>query len=379
MAGIYERDQLNLQAALADALNRRENYRTRQNERLKNSIGEFGKIAETVGRTAEVGFTPEDEDNPEYRSARERYIMTGDRSGLYQYAASKRAAQEAAANRAFQASEAEKNRAFQAAEGAANRAIQREQNAANKVIEKARLIRNVSDSRALLQDIHDNPSKYGVLDFARAQHELDMHLGNAKSSGWFTDDEYDTLAGNPPKKSVPAATVPFKPGYAPEQTEAPAAAASNEGSDIPKISPEQLNSLNSRIKIAKSTGDMASIKEEIDGLGSDRYSDKEYQELLTKWDEANEKLKKKEANEAFAAAQFKLANDYVNDPKNTNKIWMALKKNGMKETTIPIPGAHENTKVKVKPSVTDPDMMDVYTMGGKYMNTLPMVFIKPND
>lgn len=377
MAGIYERDNLNLQAALADALNRRENYRARQNERTKNSIGEFGKIAETLGRTYEVGFTPEDDDNPEYRSARERYIMTGDRSGLYQYEAAKRAKAEAEANRAFQASEAEKNRQFQASEGAANRAIQREQNAANKVIEKARLIRNVSDSRALLQDIHDNPSKYGVLDFARAQHELDMHLGNAKSSGWFTDDEYNTLAGNPPKKSAPTAMVPFKPGYAPGQTEAPVAAAPKEESDIPKISPEQLNSLNARIKIAKSTGDMASIKEEIDGLGSDRYSDKDFNDLLTKWDEANEKLKKKEANEAFAAAQFKLASDYVKDPKNTRKIWMALKRNGMKETTVPIPGAHESTKVKVIPSVTDPNMMDVYTMGGKRMGTLPMVFIEP--
>lgn len=376
MAGIYERDQLNLQAALADALNRREKYRDRQNKRIMDSIGQFGKIAETAGRTYEVGFTPDDDDNPEYRAARERYIMTGDRSGLTAYEAAKRAKAEAETNRAFQASEAEKNRQFQAAEGAANRAIQREQNAANKVIERARLIRNVSDSRALLQDIHDNPSKYGVLDFARAQHELDMHLGNAKSSGWFTDDEYNTLAGNPPKTPAPTATVPFKPGYAPGQTEVPPVAASKGEADIQKISPEQMNSLNTRIKIAKSTGDMASIKEELDGLGSDRYSSKEYQELLAKWDDANEKLKKKEANEAFAAAQFKLASDYVNDSKNTKKIWMALKRNGMKETIVPIPGAHENTKVKVIPSVADPDMMDVYTLGGKHMATLPMVFIQ---
>ena len=376
MAGIYERDQLNLQAALADALNRREKYRDRQNKRIMDSIGQFGKIAETAGRTYEVGFTPDDDDNPEYRAARERYIMTGDRSGLTAYEAAKRAKAEAETNRAFQASEAEKNRQFQAAEGAANRAIQREQNAANKVIERARLIRNVSDSRALLQDIHDNPSKYGVLDFARAQHELDMHLGNAKSSGWFTDEEYNTLAGNPPKIPAPTATVPFKPGYAPGQTEVPPVAASKEEADIQKISPEQLDSLNTRIKIAKSTGDMASIKEELDGLGSDRYSSKEYQELLANWDKANENLKKKEANEAFAAAQFKLASDYVNNSENTKKIYMALKRNGMKETIVPIPGAHENTKVKVIPSVTDPDMMDVYTLGGKHMATLPMVFIE---
>lgn len=213
MAGIYERDQLNLQAALADALNRREKYRERQNERVKNSIGEFGKIAETLGRTAEVGFTPDDEDNPEYRSARERYIMTGDRSGLYQYEAAKRAKAEAEANRAFQASEAEKNRAFQASEGAANRAIQREQNAHSKIMDKAKLLRDYNNYNAIIDDIDANRGAYGAkwqIERAKAVNDRDMQKQLMKSSGLFTPEEL----GEAPKAPV---AVPFKPGYVAEQ------------------------------------------------------------------------------------------------------------------------------------------------------------------
>ena len=298
MAGIYERDQLNLQAALADALNRRENYRTRQNERLKNSIGEFGKIAETVGRTAEVGFTPEDEDNPEYRSARERYIMTGDRSGLYQYAASKRAAQEAAANRAFQASEAEKNRAFQAAEGAANRALQEKQNADNRVIEKARYIRNVADSRAILQDIKDNPSKYSSLDIAKANNDVNMQVALAEKSGWFTPGEIRQMKGLPEN-----VRVPFKPDYVPPPEGAPASAQNTPAQTYKMIAPE----LGTDIANIKTWDDYKAAKEKFDALNKDEYNATDYEKQRGDLLKAEDKLNKADAARAFANARKEAA------------------------------------------------------------------------
>lgn len=215
MAGIYERDQLNLQSALADALNRRERYRARQNERTKNSIGEFGKIAETLGRTYEVGFTPDDEDNPEYRSARERYIMTGDRSGLYQYEAAKRAKAEAEANRAFQASEAAKNRAFQASEGAANRALQREQHNLNKFIERAKLLRDYNTQEDIINDIDTNTANYGTragIERAKAVNTRDMLRTQMIDSGLFSERDFGNVR------------VPFKGGYVPGQEAQNAAA-----------------------------------------------------------------------------------------------------------------------------------------------------------
>ena len=208
MAGIYQRDNLNLQAALADALNRRQNYRDRQNQRIMSSIDQFGKLAETAGRTYEVGFTPEDDDNPEYRAARERYITTGDRSGLYQYEAAKRAKAEAEAQRAFQASENEKNRAFQAAEGAANRAIQREQHGLNKVIERAKMLRDYNTQEDIINDIDTNTSNYGTragIERAKAVNTRNMLRAQMLNSGMFSEADFGPVQ------------VPFKGGYVPGQ------------------------------------------------------------------------------------------------------------------------------------------------------------------
>lgn len=193
MAGIYERDQLNLQAALADALNRRQNYRDRQNQRIMDSIGQFGKLAETAGRTYEVGFTPDDDDNPEYRAARERYIMTGDRSGLTAYEAAKRAKAEAETNRAFQAAEAEKNRQFQAAEGEANRAIQREQHGLNKVIERAKMLRDYNTQEDIINDIDTNTANYGTragIERAKAVNTRNMLRAQMLNSGMFSEADF---------------------------------------------------------------------------------------------------------------------------------------------------------------------------------------------
>lgn len=294
MAGIYERDQLNLQAALADALNRRENYRSRQNERIKNSIGEFGKIAETLGRTYEVGFTPDEDDNPEYRAARERYIMTGDRSGLYQYEAAKRAAKDAAAGRAFQASENEKNRAFQAAEGAANRALQDKQNADNRVIEKARYLRNVADSRALLQDIKDNPSKYSSLDIAKANNDVNMQVALAEKSGWFTPGEIRQMKGLPEKIQVP-----FKPDYVPPADGAAGTKGAPEqntpAQTYKMIAPE----LGTDIANIKTWDDYKAAKEKFDILNKDEYNADDYEKKRNDLLKAEDKLNKADA----AAAQ----------------------------------------------------------------------------
>lgn len=295
MAGIYERDQLNLQAALADALNRRENYRSRQNERVKNSIGEFGKIAETLGRTAEVGFTPDDEDNPEYRSARERYIMTGDRSGLYQYEAAKRAKAEAEANRVFQASEAEKNRAFQASEGAANRALQAKQNADNRVIEKARYLRNVADSRALLQDIKDNPSKYSSLDIAKANNDVNMQVALAEKSGWFTPGEIRQMKGLPENIQVP-----FKPDYVPPAGGASASAQNTPDQTYKMIAPE----LGTDISNIKTWDDYKAAKGKFDSLNKDEYNADDYEKKRGDLLKAEDKLKKADAAAAQKSAKI---------------------------------------------------------------------------
>ena len=298
MAGIYERDQLNLQAALADALNRRERYRARQNERTKNSIGEFGKIAETLGRTYEVGFTPEDDDNPEYRAARERYITTGDRSGLYQYEAAKRAKAEAEANRAFQASEAEKNRAFQASEGAANRALQERQMANNQVLEKARYIRNVADSRALVQDIKDNPSKYSPLDIARANNDVEMQISLAEKSGWFTPTEIRQMQGLPAN-----ITPPFRPDYVPPVDGAAASAQSAPEQTYKMVAPE----LATDIANIKTWDDYNAANEKFGGLNKDEYNSEDYEKKRGDLLKAEAKLKQGDAARAFANARKEAA------------------------------------------------------------------------
>lgn len=345
MAGIYERDQLNLQAALADALNRRENYRSRQNERVKNSIGEFGKIAETLGRTAEVGFTPDDEDNPEYRSARERYIMTGDRSGLYQYAASKRAAQEAAANRVFQASEAEKNRAFQASEGAANRAIQREQHNLNKSIERAKLLRDYNTQEDIINDIDTNTANYGTragIERAKAVNTRNMLRAQMIDSGLFSERDFGNVR------------VPFKGGYVPGQEEQNALNQDNADSVASSASKLDWNADSAKISGLIKENKFAEAKKYLD-----LYADSQDAGLQKAFNEYNAQINNGLKAQERAAIELKNATDWANSDNSLSQIRGAIGDKDQAEGEFPWGnGKVKATLIRRKPP--EDTIIDVY-------------------
>lgn len=235
MAGIYQRDNLNLQAIIADALNRRERTQQQNAERVNANVNAISNLVKAGGRWFE-SYDKDRLEDPSYRAARADYVVTGDRSGLDAYNAALRQAEESAKQRKFQSEESQKqrdfqdemarynsaiqgreagrNRMFNLEQSAAQRAFQErqrrageefqsQQNDLNRAIQwaqlnhakstdKASMLKNYNDALALKRDIEQNTSKYASpeLELARANNAISQYKQNMLDSGLFTNSDF---------------------------------------------------------------------------------------------------------------------------------------------------------------------------------------------
>lgn len=235
MAGIYQRDNLNLQAIIADALNRRERTQQQNAERVNSNVNAISNLVKAGGRWFE-SYDKDRLEDPSYRAARADYVVTGDRSGLDAYNAALRQAEESAKQRKFQSEESQKqrefqdemarynsaiqgreagrNRMFNLEQSAAQRAFQErqrqaaeefqsQQNDLNRAIQwaqlnhakstdKASMLKNYNDALALKRDIEQNTSKYSSpeLELARANNAISQYKQNMLDSGLFTASDF---------------------------------------------------------------------------------------------------------------------------------------------------------------------------------------------
>lgn len=244
MAGIYQRDNLNLQAIIADALNRRERTQQQDAERVNSNVNAISNLVKSGGRWFE-SYDKDRMNDPSYRAARADYVITGDRSGIDAYNTALRQAEEAAKQRKFQSEETQKqrdfqdemarynaaiqgreagrNRMFNLEQSAAQRAFQEhqrrageefqsQQNDLNRAIQwaqlnhakstdKASMLKNYNDALALKRDIEQNTSKYASpeLELARANNAISQYKQNMLDSGLFTASDFveePTPSGN---------------------------------------------------------------------------------------------------------------------------------------------------------------------------------------
>lgn len=320
MPGIYNRDGLSFNQALEAALARRQAYEDREAARRNSNVSAAQDFIKTLGRGVEQSMAEskaEDKsmyESPEYKAARNTYILTGDRSGLDAYASRFNAAKEAEKQRTysaeqaqlgrefsadqarigrdFQAAEAEKGREFtrnqnrvqrdfQAAENALNRKAQERTQAFENVGEKAKLLRDVRDANDIVLDAENNPSKYTSLDKAKARNMLSLQLDNARNSGLFTDAELEQLSGK-----------------APEGTPAP------DGDELQpwvKAAPE----LQRRDKEAKSPDEAKAVRAELLKYKKDENNAKEYEALLAQNNATIKKLTPVDNSKLVAAVKEK--------------------------------------------------------------------------
>ena len=304
MAGIYNRDGLSFSQALEAALARRQAYEDREAARRNSNVSAAQDFIKTLGRGVEQNMAESEAEDksiyesPEYKAARNTYILTGDRSGLDAFASRVNAAKEAERQRAyaseqarlgrefsadqarigrdFSAAEAEKGREFtrnqnrvqrdfQAAENALNRRAQERNQAFENVGEKAKLLRDVRDANDIVLDAENNPSKYSTLEKAKARNMLALQLDNARNSGLFTQEELDSLSGKKKPEDPPS---------------------DGDGLQVwAKAAPE----FSRRIKEAKNVDEVNAVLKDIDMYPKDENNAKEYETLLG---DANARIRK---------------------------------------------------------------------------------------
>ena len=300
---IYNRDNfaaLN-DAALANALARRQAAVDRAAQRRTGSFEAIGRALPVFGRTAEEGMVPDQyRDDPEYRAARFDYIYGGDRSGLDSYRQARAAHDEAELARKFQAAEAEKNRQFQMAESALNRKLQGRMQGDERVKDKARMLADIRDAQAVVKDSEDNPSKYTTLQKAQALSALRLQLDLAEKSGWFSKDELDMMKGV------------RKPGAAKNMALAESAGTNKV---VPEEVPEQADELQPWVKaqpelarIVAEAKDLDAIKTGREGLAKykkDESNASDYEKLEADLNRKEGEIRKRMEAEAYARAVAK--------------------------------------------------------------------------
>lgn len=96
MAGIYQRDNLNLTAAIDNAIRNRMEFEQREAQRRNEMVKAGSNAAMALGRTWETSQQDDEgmpnRNSPEYRAARFDYIVNGDRSGIDAYSSAMQSA-----------------------------------------------------------------------------------------------------------------------------------------------------------------------------------------------------------------------------------------------------------------------------------------------
>ena len=318
MPGIYERMNPQLQGALDAALRNRQAYRDRQDARLRDSVGAFNKALPIFGRSLEQALEDTDPrvaSDPAYRAARFDYEFSGDRSGLD--AIRNRIAQEDAVKeqQAFTDQQRRASELFQAAENDKNRALQQKQQNDNRTTEKARLLANIREAQAIVQDSVVNEQKYTSLDKAKANNDLALQYDLAEKSGWFTDKEMRKIKGLPeePKEpKTPVTVVPFKPGYTPEATPEVSVATETPAGEPSTTPIQDWENFKNDAKNAKTLDDIKALRKRAEGKQNE-YNAKEYNDVVNTIDAKEKEIKNKIDAEAKKTARIGTAKTYKFD------------------------------------------------------------------
>lgn len=369
---IYNRDNfaaLN-DAALANALARRQAAVDRAAQRRTGSFEAIGRALPVFGRTAEEGMVPDQyRDDPEYRAARFDYIYGGDRSGLDSYRQARAAREEAELARKFQAEEAEKNRQFQMAENALNRKLQGKMQGDERVKDKARMLAGIRDAQAIVDDSEKYDTKYTDLQKAQARSALRLQLDLAEKSGWFSKDELDMMKGvvKPGKaKNMALAEAAGTGKVVPE--EVPAGQSGETGNPI--INWENFKN---DAKNAKTLEDIESLRERAKGQQNE-YNAKEYNETINVIDAKEKEIK----NRMAAAAKKQSMMDQAKAHKFSKtdlreKLQMGKEGGGLKEAELDWSFTHNGKTFPAKAKIINRgDVGDIVVDGKVVQQDIPL-------
>lgn len=371
---IYNRDNfaaLN-DAALANALARRQAAVDRAAQRRTGNFEAIGRALPVFGRTAEEGMVPDQyRDDPEYRAARFDYIYGGDRSGLDSYRQARAAHDEAELARKFQAAEAEKNRQFQMAENALNRKLQGKIQGDERVKDKARMLAGIRDAQAVVKDAEDNPTKYTELQKAQARSALRLQLDLAEKSGWFDKDELNMMKGirKPGAENNMALAEAAGAGKVVPPEEVPAGQPEETGNPI-----IDWENFKNDAKNAKTLEDIEVSRKRLAGIKPTEANVKERNETSNVIDAKEKEIK----NRMAAAAKTKSMMDQAKTHKFSKtdlreKLQMGKEGGGLKEAELDWSFTHNGKTFPAKAKIINKgDFGDIVVDGKVVQQNIPL-------